>query len=92
MFWVIALVILLVVLALPAIGMILDLPGTRNIFRKNNQPSMDEMMVRIQSLEDEVSLLGKTLDDLRDENVFMQRLLANPDRAGSPEDLPKSDI
>ena len=92
MFWVIALVILLVVLALPAIGMILDLPGTRNIFRRNNQPSMDEMMARIQSLEDEVSLLGKTLDDLRDENVFMQRLLANPDRAGSPEDFPKSDI
>ena len=92
MFWVIALVILLVALALPAISMILDLPGTRNIFRRNNQLSMDEMMARIQSLEDEISLLGKSMDDLRDENVFMQRLLENPDRAGSPEDLPKSDI
>ena len=91
MFWVIALVILLVALALPAIGMILDLPGSRNIFRRNNRLSLDEMMARIRSLEDEVSLLGKSMDDLRDENVFMQRLLANPDSAGSREDLPKSD-
>ena len=90
MFWFIALVIVLVAVALPVLGMILDLPAARNIFRRD-QPSMDEMMARIQSLEDEVSLLGTALDDLRDENTFMQRLLANPDRAGSREDLPKSD-
>lgn len=90
MLWFIALVILLVALALPVLGMILDLPGARNIFR-TDQPSTDEIMARIQSLEDEVSVLGTSLDDIRDQNRFMQRLLANPDRTKSREDLPTSD-
>ncbi len=91
MLWIIALVILFVALALPAIGRILYLPSTRNIFRGNHHPSMDEVMERIRSLEDEVSLLGKSLSDLRDENIFVQNLLANPEVTESRAVLPNSD-
>ncbi len=81
MFWAIGVfVLLLIALLIPILAIVLDSPIARSVFRGSEQGRIEELVGRIQSLENDVEHLGRALDAHREETQFVQRLLENPDR------------
>ena len=79
MFWALGFLILFMALLIPILAIVMDSPLTRNLLRSDPR-RMDEIMERVQNLEDEIAQLGHSLEELRDETEFVHRLLKNPDR------------
>ena len=79
MFWALGFLILFMALLIPILAIVMDSPLTRNLLRSDPR-RMDEIMERVQNLEDEIAQLGHALEELRDETEFVHRLLKNPDR------------
>ena len=75
--------ILLVALLIPIIGIVIDSPIGRAIARRVEGPdaipqNMQDLGKKVELLELEVDDLNRSVDQLKEENAFIQRLLENP--------------
>ena len=75
--------ILLVALLIPIIGIVIDSPIGRAIARRVEGPDaipqdMQDLGKKVELLELEVDDLNRSVDQLKEENVFIQRLLEDP--------------
>ena len=75
--------ILLVALLIPIIGIVIDSPIGRAIARRLEGPDaipqdMQDLGKKVDLLELEVDDLNRAVDQLKEENAFIQRLLENP--------------
>ena len=75
--------ILLVALLIPILGIVIDSPIGRAIARRVEGPesvpqNMQELGKKVELLELEVDDLNRAVDQLKEENAFMQRLLEDP--------------
>ncbi|UCG85167.1 MAG: hypothetical protein JSW71_14655 [Gemmatimonadota bacterium] len=87
MFWALGFLILFVALLIPILAIVLDSPVARNFFRAD-PGTVNELMERVRGLEDEVAQLTQSIEDLREETRFVQRLLDHPDDPDSIKKLP----
>jgi hypothetical protein len=85
MFWALGFLILFMALLIPILAIVLDSPMARNLFRAD-PGAMNELKDRVRGLEDEVAQLTQSLEDLREETQFVQRLLKDPE---DPDSLKK---
>lgn len=82
--------ILLVALMIPIIGIVIDSPIGRAIARRLEgpevpPPSSSELVRRLETVESEVEDLQRTVQQLQEENQFLQRLLEDqPARPAIP--------
>ncbi len=75
--------ILLVALLIPIIGIVIDSPIGRAIARRVEGPDpipsdMQDLGKKVELLELEVDDLNRSVDQLKEENAFIQRLLEDP--------------
>ena len=75
--------ILLVALLIPIIGIVIDSPIGRAMARRLEGPEaipqdMQDLGKKVDLLELEVDDLNRAVDQLKEENAFIQRLLENP--------------
>ena len=75
--------ILLVALLIPIIGIVIDSPIGRAIARRLEGPDaipqdMQDLGKKVDLLELEVDDLNRAVDQLKEENAFIQRLLEDP--------------
>jgi hypothetical protein len=75
--------ILLVALLIPIIGIVIDSPIGRAIARRVEGPDaipqdMQDLGKKVELLELEVDDLNRSVDQLQEENAFIQRLLEDP--------------
>ncbi len=75
--------ILLVALLIPIIGIVIDSPIGRAIARRLEgpqalPPDLEQLARKVDLLESEVDDLNRSVDQLKDENAFLQSLLENP--------------
>ncbi len=75
--------ILLVALLIPIIGIVIDSPIGRAIARRVEgpdavPPDMQDLGKKVELLELEVDDLNRSVDQLKEENAFIQRLLEDP--------------
>ncbi len=75
--------ILIVALLIPIIGIVIDSPIGRAIARRVEGPDaipqdMQDLGKKVELLELEVDDLNRSVDQLKEENAFIQRLLENP--------------
>ena len=87
MFWALGFLILFMALLIPILAIVMDSPLTRNLLRSDPR-RLDEIMERVQDLEDDISQLGHSLEELREETEFVHRLLKNPDSPERPKEPP----
>ena len=76
--------ILVVALLIPILGIVIDSPIGRAIARRVEGPQavpvdLEQLTKKVDLLELEVDDLNRTVDQLKEENVFIQRLLDDPD-------------
>lgn len=82
--------ILLVALMIPIIGILIDSPIGRALARRlegpeRAPPAVADLAQRVQLLEGEVDDLNRSVQQLQEENQFLQRLLED---GGSRSSLP----
>lgn len=83
-------VILLLVLLVPLLGLVIDSPIGRAIARRiegpprEPAPDLAELRRKVDALEGEVEDLQRTVESLRDDQAFLQRLLEEPPRQPLP--------
>ena len=83
-------VILLLVLLVPLLGLVIDSPIGRAIARRieggppEAAPDLAELRRKVDILEGEVEDLQRTVESLRDDQAFLQRLLEEPPRQPLP--------
>ena len=75
--------ILVVALLIPIIGIVIDSPIGRAIARRVEGPDaipqdMQDLGKKVELLELEVDDLNRSVDQLKEENAFIQRLLEDP--------------
>ena len=75
--------ILVVALLIPIIGIVIDSPIGRAIARRVEGPDaipqdMQDLGKKVELLELEVDDLNRSVDQLKEENAFIQRLLEEP--------------
>jgi hypothetical protein len=75
--------ILLVALLIPIVGIVIDSPIGRAIARRLEGPEtipqdMQDLGKKVDLLELEVDDLNRAVDQLKEENAFIQRLLEDP--------------
>jgi uncharacterized SAM-binding protein YcdF (DUF218 family) len=75
--------ILLVALLIPIMGIVVDSPIGRALARRLEgpqeiPPALTELAKKIELLEAEVDDLTRSVQELQDEKVFLQRLLEDP--------------
>lgn len=87
MIWALGFILVLIALMIPLLAIVLDSPAARTFFRGTDQRVLDEIIRRVQGLEDEVAQLSSSVEDLREETQFVQKLLKNPEKPESPERL-----
>lgn len=86
--------ILLVALLIPIVGIVIDSPIGRAMARRLEGPEavpqdLQDLGKKVELLELEVDDLNRAVDQLREENAFMQRLLEEP--ASRPTLPPSTD-
>jgi len=84
MVWALGFILVLIALMIPLLAIVLDSPVARNYLRGTDPRVLDEIMRRLQGLEDEVAQLGTAVEELREETQFVQTLLKKPDKPDSP--------
>lgn len=77
--WIVALVLLLALL-IPILGILLDSPLGRAIARRlegpeTSPPELVELAKKVDLLESEVDDLTRSMETLKEDNAFLQRLL-----------------
>lgn len=89
MIWVIGFLILIVALLIPILAIVMDSPVLRGALeRRLGSPQLKELSDKVAVLEDEIDELGRTVQMLRDETQFIQRLLENGEARQKPPTLP----
>ena len=82
--------ILLVALLIPIMGILIDSPIGRALARRlegpdRTPPQLTELAKKVDLLESEVDDLTRSVESLKDENLFLQRLIEDaPARRLSP--------
>jgi hypothetical protein len=91
----IVVIVLLVALLIPVLAILLESPMGRALGRRlegeqGPEPELRQLARKVELLEAEVDDLGRGLQDVRDENAFLQRLLeeGGERRALPPPDTP----
>ena len=91
----IVVVVLLVALLIPVLAILLESPMGRALGRRlegeqGPEPELRQLARKVELLEAEVDDLGRGLEDLREQNVFLQRMLEDGGerRALPPPDTP----
>jgi len=93
MIWPLALALLLLALLIPILVFAFDVPRLRERARDADRMlperdgQMDELIKRVLTLEDEVDDVSRSLEGMRDEMQFLQRLLENPEHREPPDRL-----
>jgi hypothetical protein len=87
MLWLLGFVLVLIALLIPILAIVLDSPVARNLVRGPDPRLIDEITRRLQTLEDDVSSLEHSVETLKEETQFVQRLLEKPDGPDSPRQL-----
>jgi len=87
--------ILLVALLIPIIGIVVDSPIGRAIARRVEGPEavptdVLQLAKKVDLLESEVDDLNRAVDQLKEENAFLQRLLEDPSTRPSLPPPPSS--
>lgn len=87
--------ILLVALMIPIIGIVIDSPIGRALARRlegpeQAPPALSDLARRVELLETEVDDLTRSVESLKEENAFLQRLLEAPPTRGSLPPSPPS--
>lgn len=89
--WILLSIVLLVALLIPILAIVLDSPALRNAFERKgggmNLRELQDLTTKVSTLEGEVEDLGRTVQLLREETQFLQRLLENPDKPKSSQPL-----
>jgi hypothetical protein len=78
-FWILGFFLLLIALMIPILAIVLDSPVARNFVRGADPAKLDEIMRRIETLETELSNLDDSVETLKEETQFVQRLLEKAD-------------
>lgn len=83
--------IILVALMIPVVGILVDSPIGRAFARRlegpgDTPPAIGDLVRRVEALEGEVEEMSRSVDQLREENQFLQRLLE--DQPASRPNLP----
>jgi hypothetical protein len=86
--------IILAALMIPVVGILVDSPIGRAFARRlegTDQPTPDlgALTRKVDLLEGEVEDLGRSVEQLREENQFLQRLIE--DQSGQRQRLPPAD-
>jgi hypothetical protein len=90
MFWGVGFLVLLVALSIPILAIVLDSPALRHLFERRVGASASEIKAltdKVAALEDEVDDLGRSLQGLKEETQFLQRILENPEQRPAPRSL-----
>lgn len=88
--WVLLSIILFVALMIPILAIVLDSPALRNMFERRGGPTareLQDLTTKLATLEDEVEELDRSVQLLREETQFLQRLLENPEQRPAPRSL-----
>ena len=88
MFWILGFLLLVIALMIPILAIVLDSPVARNLVRGGDPAKMDDVLRRLETLETEVSNLEHSLDSLKEETRFVQRLLQDGGEPNSDRQLP----
>jgi len=86
--------IILVALMIPVVGILVDSPIGRAFARRlegtdQAAPDLGALTRKVDLLESEVEDLGRSVEQLREENQFLQRLIE--DQPGPRQRLPPAD-
>lgn len=86
-------IIVLLALMIPIAAIVIDSPVGRALARRLEGPNrippeIDALVKRVDLLESELDDLSRSVDSLRDENQFLQKLLEDP--ASRPQLPPRS--
>jgi hypothetical protein len=87
MFWLLGFVLLFIALMIPILAIVLDSPVARTFVRGYDPRKLDDIVRRLETLETEMSNLEHSLETLRDETQFVQRLLQEPDGSDPKKQL-----
>ncbi len=90
MVWAIGFVILLVFLMIPILAIVLDSPVLHRLVESRKAGGLtagdvEDMKKRLAVLEDEVDDLGRSIQLLKDDTQFIQRLLESAEEKSAPK-------
>jgi len=90
--WILLSLVLIVALLIPILAIVLDSPALRHAFERRAGGGMSlreiqDLTAKVNTLEGEVEDLGRTVQLLREETQFLQRLLENPEQRQAPRPL-----
>lgn len=92
MVWIVSLIAIVVIVALsiPILAIVLDSPFMQKVAESRRAPALesgdvDDVKKRLGILEREVDDLTQAVQQLRDENQFLQRLLDGADDDSAPK-------
>jgi hypothetical protein len=91
MLWVVAFVILLVALMIPILAIVMDSPAVRKVLESRHGVEtgrVAELSQKVEILEDQVDDLTRAIEGLKEEQLFLHRLLENPERQAQSKRLP----
>ncbi len=94
MLLVIGFLILFVALMIPILAIVLDSPAVKHFFERSGgrgaggTRELAELSHKVALLEDQVDDLGRSLDNMKEEQQFLHQLLENPERSRPPKRLP----
>ena len=84
MLWLLGFLLLFVALLIPILAIVLDSPAVRNLLESRKGAAhpgrLEELTGKVSMLEEQVEELGRTVEGLKEETQFLQRLLENPER------------
>lgn len=90
MWMVLGFLVLFVALMIPILAIVLDSPAVRNLMESRHKAHpgrLDELSGKVSLLEEQVDEMARTVESLKEETHFLQRLLENPERR-SPGQIP----
>jgi hypothetical protein len=94
MFWVIGFLVLLVALLIPILAIVLDAPALRSFLERRfggaSTPEVEALTRKVTLLEDEVDDLGRSVQTLKEETQFLQRLIEDGEQRPSQRLPPPS--
>jgi hypothetical protein len=89
--WILLSLVLIVALLIPILAIVLDSPALRSVFERRaggmSLREIQDLATKVTRLEGEVEDLGRTVQLLKEETEFLQRLLENPEQRPAPRSL-----
>ena len=90
--WILLSLVLIVALLIPILAIVLDSPALRSVFERRAGGAMSlreiqDLTTKVNTLEGEVEELGRSVQLLKEETQFLQRLLENPEQRPAPRSL-----